>query len=1015
MNNKLENKIYEELEQVDIDFSENNEDIENTNDNIEDDSVVEVSQVLVATNDASFEEVRKKNKKAVRIWIVSLFFISLVLLATSLFLVWIIKIQFLKPNLITDISKYIKTRNNNTLTVDDEKITYSPNSLVNSLKSVDLANMLLRSNEEDKVYRFTFYDKKTNKEVKKLTQEDILYYNNNIYLRVLIDAKSKNPFDLKEGKYKDLPFKIDLSKYLILYNEKNKIIFNYRKDDILLEVRKKMQKEGKTFEEAFYSFLNSKLNDVYLENGELNPIYKKLFFEDGRNKYLKDNEIEKLLIGNDIPNRLYLDNIFDYKFDTIFRFHDELNNRYYEYKANYDFELDFNILNYIRKKIALLKNNYFLKDITDYDFISNTGEKALANFDECYEVVSFLMDKNDPSSVYDYGKRVYHPMGKTASEKTLNKEYKVINIYPKIIRKKAYMLFKTQENELIDYKKIETGSIDKMPLDLSSIYFNKGNKYFNSKDQEFIGWRVLNSGEEITYSNIKKGIYYNFKSDVVLEPIIKNKVNLLVNLPHFDYKPRIISDKNYSLLNLKLSEDDNVYEALNKFRKDQLTNIPEFSSDNQFLGMYADPNYLSEIDKNVKAKDLVLNNVIYFKYKIIYYKVDFPSYFKKEYSQTIKESNLNIPIDELSDVVGNKILSGTYLNILHAKNLLTGLSRILNSYKIEEKDVLYNRFGGVINLSIKEEIKTNIKAILYNLNTSEFITESLAIRKYKKIPTLKDALRYDDPTRLPTSDGSEKLNYISYPYAVFNGVIYKISLISRSHNFTDIVNENDLLDVLNSINYAGEFYYSVFLKAEEIEKEYRYDVSYNGEKIFEKTGKSNLYGFDYKAHAIEKELAKSGLALQTPEAFFPDDYKKKAAEFLHNENFVIHYVAKKFYQSDLTYLNIKFKFSDTGVNREIVMALPFVFTDDFKDRNYFLPGKNLYQDYDGVKNIIKTVLYLYKKITIPNFDDFEINGFARYLENGEYKTLLFKDEPLSSYLDYTIRDGMFYEISFFEK
>ncbi len=1018
MKNNFKNKLYEEeIEQVDlVDANDAVEEIvsDDSNNNHNDESVVEVSQVLVATTDTSFEDVRRKNKIKTRKWIVALFFTALILLGLSLFLVWLIKSQFLKPNPISEISKYIKSRDNDILSVDNEKITYSPDKFNHHLKATDLADMLLRSNEDYKDYKFTFYNKETNRVVKRLELDDILDYKNNIYLRVLVDAKSKNPFDLKEGSFKDLPLRIDLSKHLFLFNEQNKLIYNSRKDETLLKVREIM-KSGKSFKDAFYTHLHTALKEVYLENGKLNPIYEKMFFEMGRHDFLKESEIETLLIKNTIPNKLYLDNIFEYKFDTIFRFHDELNDRYYEYKASLNEELNFQTLNYIRKKISLLKNNYYLKDSTGHDFISNDGKKALASLEDCYEIVNFILDKNNLNSTYDYGKRVYHPDGKTFVEKVLNKEYKVINSYQNIVRRKAYMLFKTSDNELVDYQKLDTGDISKMPLDLSSIYFNENKKYFDSKTQEFAGWRVLNDGSEITFNNIKKGIFYNFNQDIVLEPIIKNRVNLLVNLPHSDYKPRTESDKNYSLLNFNLSEDDNIYEVLNEFRSQRLTHISEFSNANDFLGMYTDPNYLSKIDKDVKAKDLISNNIVYFKYKITYYKIDFPEYFKKEYSDLIKASNLNIPINEEMDVVSGKLLSQTYLDILHAKNLTTGLSNLLNSYYIEKNDVIFSKFGGVINLLIKEELKTNIKALVYDQNTSDFVFESLAIRKYSRLPKIKDSLRYDDPTRVQTNDGTEKLNYISYPYAVFNGVVYKISAISKTHNFTEILNEEDLINSLKFISFGGEFYYSVFLKIEKIEKEYKYDVSYEGKKIFEKADKSNLYAFDYVGLSIDKELAKNGLKLQTPEDFFPSDYKEKAAEFLHDEKYVVHYVAKKYYFDDLKYLNVRLKYKGDMEESEHVVALPFVFTSDYKDRKYFAEGKNLYTDYDGVKNIIRTIRYLYKKETIDDFDFYEINGFARYLDNNEYKTLIFRNEPTGSYLDYTIRDGMFYEIACYKK
>ena len=1024
----LEVEIEEEIVQSDDDSSESSDliDIEKADLNLDSD-VPQNSDFsdIDETNEENKQElfeIKLLQKRRTLKWVFSLFVFIILFVAISVVSLIFVKNRYIKPSVITKISDYIKSSNLNNITISDNEIVYKPNKIINGISVDDLKNLIYATSKYQTKFNFQFYKitKDGKKEqIDKILENDILDSSNKFSLYLSFQGDKNNIFSIDSSQYKEIPFKIDLSKQLFLYNEQNSLIYKAPKTMIYSEVLNIMKESSKNIIEAFYKTIDKSIKDVYLPDDSINPKYAKLFLQKSRNEYIAEKDLQDILSTNTNINKLYLDNFTDDS-DTIFRFHNTFNEKVYEIKIKKGSSFNSEVLTRIREKIKLPNGSYYLKDGLGNLYFDNFGNKYLIDGNDKYEIENFLTDLNDPNSFYDFSKPCYYPLGLSDKKETyLKKEYRIIDIYTKIKIKKANLLFRTKENELIKNYNFSCGPISRMPLDLGDI--NLGNKFFDTKKQYFYGWKVVNDDSTLTFDDIKNGKFYNLTDDIILEPIIKNKITATINLPHEDYKPSTLYDKNYEFLTLSLKEDDNLYTSLlNKMEEIKKT-IPYFNGDNEFLGMYTDINYLSKIENNTYARDIINDTIIYFRYKITYVKIDFPNFFKNLYSETLKYAKLDIPIDEATDVVDGNILYNTYFEKLVAQNKNSSLDEIFHRYFISKNKYSFNKSGRTIILKVYKEIKANINVMAYDINKREFFASSSCQRDYEIMPLISNVLRYIDKEQISTDDTKTKLNYLAYPYFAYDGVVYKILSISSDYLFRNNLLSSDKIDKLEYIKNNNIFYFPIYLSVEKTNIDISYRYIKDGKVLYEKTIKSYYSPFNYSSLKLNDKLNEFGYKLiKNSENTFPKDYEFNPEYYINNSSYFVEYHISDLENSKkLEYVYFKMKFQKQIYDElrqkkitkkeDFVGAYPYAYKNNYNDIEYFLTGKNIFFDYDGIKNLFLSAFYHFTKHKFDDYfklDKYVISGFIYYKNGNSVKNLEFLNGPISPKDKYVINDGM---------
>ncbi len=835
-------------ENLDVDF-------EQVDAELEKDDISQNQNPLVAQEDYSLEYVKDIARKRKYLWIVILSSVLSFLLIFSFLMLWVIKTRIIKPNQISKITSYIQTINKSELNLTDEEITYSPNEYKSSLKASDFKNLVYAKSKGQKDFRFIFYKKDANgKEtfLNEIKDDVMMDKNTKIYLRISYDPKNTGLFSMQAVSYKDLLFKFDYSKFLFMYDDSNKIILTKNKTDLLLKIEKLQLEKNLSFKEAFLNVINEELKDVFEKDNTVNMKYSKLFFEKYRNDIIRDIDLENIIHNKIKSNNIYLDDAKTKEYDTIFRFYDKNEDKVYELKAIKGKKLDGDALLRIREKISIPNKEYYIKNENGVDFTDINNDRVLGDANSNFEITQFITDYNNPNSIYDFSKEVSYDGINYTVEKIGDKEYNVISIYPKLEQIRAYMVFKTENNEVVDKQLIESGPIKQMPLDLASRYINKNNKYLNPKKQYFEGWRVLNDGKEITYKNITNEIYYNLKHDIILEPIIKNKYDITLNLPHLDYKPQIKTDKNYRELTFSLKEDEYIFDALNKIRLEKLNLIKEFF-DNNFIGMYSDENYVSEIDKKMTAKDYGKTH-IYFRYEVVYYKANFSPNFANQYKELVAKLNLFVPIDYKTDVKDGNIKPDIFFQKLYDQNKNNQLKEKLSQYSIENNLIGFSYYGGVYDIKIADRVNYRFSFIAFDKITGKTIMNTRWSGSFEKIPSIEDAM-----SKNLERDIEE---YLYFPYITDGSKIYKVSAISSTSDFANEYSPEELISTFRS--YQGyqdnQIRCRFFLKVEEYSATYKYvaiDWNSSREK-FSKVVTTSNHPKNFRSREINNEFNQAG-------------------------------------------------------------------------------------------------------------------------------------------------------------
>lgn len=846
MKNMIDENLDVDFEQVDAELEK-----EDTSQN---------KNQLVAQENYSLEYVKNIANKRKYLWVIVLSSVVSFLLIFSFLMLWVIKTKVIKPNQISKITSYIQSIDKNELNLTDDEITYSPNEYKNALKASELKDLLYAKSKGQKDFRFIFYKKDSNgKEtfLNEIKDNVMMDKNTKIYLRVSYDPKNTGLFSMQAVSYKDLLFKFDYTKFLFMYDDSNKIILTKNKTNLLLKIEKLQLEKNISFKEAFLNVINEDLKDVFEKDNNVNMKYHRLFFEKYRNDIIRDIDLENIIHNKIKLNNIYLDDAKTKEYDTIFRFYDKNDDKVYELKAIKGKKLDGDALLRIREKITIPNKEYYIKNENGVDFTDINNDKVVGDANSNFEITQFITDYNNPNSVYDFSKEVSYDGINYTVEKIGNKEYNVISIYPKLEQIRAYMVFKTESNEVVEKQLLEVGQIKQMPLDLTSSYINKNNKYLNPKKQYFEGWRVLNDGKEITYKNITNEIYYNLKHDIILEPIIKNKHDITINLPHLEYKPQISTDKNYRELTFSVKEDEYIFDALNKIRLEKLNSVKEFSENNKFIGMYSDENYVSEIDKNMTAKDYG-KHYIYFRYEIVYYKANFSKNFKDQYTELVNKLNLFVPIDPKTDVRDGYVKRDIFFQKLYDQNKNNGLKEKLSQYSLEHNQAVFSYYGGVYEVKIADRVEYGFSFFAFDKITGKTIANQKWYASFEKIPSIEDAMskKLDDNT-------SEKV-YFPYITDTFGSKIYKVSAVSSKSDFSNEYLPEDLISDFRSFQGSdNRIRCRFFLKVEEYKATYKYSARTWGtyQEVFSKIVTTSNHPKNYSSLEIFNELNQAGYAV----------------------------------------------------------------------------------------------------------------------------------------------------------
>ncbi len=955
----------------------------------------EIGNQLALKEDYSLDDIKRISTRRKLKWFAILFSIIAVLILFITLMLYIIRTNIVKPIAIKKIHEYIKTANNSELKLLDNKIVYSPSKFKKEITVKDLKELLIANRSDQKDFKFAFFKKDENDNpiyLEKINLED--YLNgvlSDIYLKISFDSKRKSPFSVTPANFKDLKFDLDFSKFVFLYDENNKLIYQNSKTSLLSETEELKAKDNITSMQAFLNILNQSIKNVLDDMGVPTFKYQNLFYEKDRNEKITDSELHDLFLSKNKRNVLYVDNILNNDFDTIIRFHNEASNKIYEIKTKLGEIIPSEILSRIRNKIKTPNNGYYFKDLNGHDFLDDKGNKVFVESDNFYEITHFLTDKTDLLSTYEFNKEVYHPEGKVKKEIIGDKEYKVINIYPKLERKKASILFKTSENEVIDKLKFDTGLIENMPLDLAAAYFN--NKYINPDKEYFVGWKILNDGKEITYDDIKNNKFYTLLGDVIATPIIKRKVTLTLNLPHESYKPTKSIDKNYYELTYSVKDEENVYDFFSKIKKEKLDLIDEFNQDNEFLGMYLNNTFTIPLERNLKAKELSQNQVIYFKYQYSYFQINFPDFFKNLNKEILKKANLNIPFDVTLDNKGGFLEYDNILEKFLDYNKNNEISEKLKERYIERKNYVFANSGSVITLDVKDKLKSLISVNVIDGYSKMQLYNTSVIKDFNFFPKIKDAIKYGK---------DEYIKNFSFPYFTHEGRIYKVSAISGKYNFSNILSENDSFNKLEYRLIKDTFYFPIYLRVELHQKEIRYEVfdHKTDEKIFEKTTLTSYVPKDVLQMGVLAELKNIGYNLINSDHYLPRD--EEIAYKLQDDDYVFKYKAQKIENvEDAEYITFRFR---TRHNSEAMFThLNFYYEKDYEWNNtnikYFKKG-TLFKDYDK-DSIVKYVAWHLREQS-GDYNDFWEFTFKQIKFNNGAQELVEPTEP--------IFDGMWIDI-----
>ncbi len=978
-------------------------------------------------NKQALFEIKLLQKRRTLKWAASLILFILVFILISVGSLILIKNKFIKPSVITKITDYVRSSNENDISVLDDEIIYKPNKIVNGVSLDDLKKLIHAKDENQTKFRFQFYkkDKDGNKkEISKISEEEILNPDNKFYMYISFDGDKNNVFSIYTSQYREVPFKIDLTKQLFLYNEQNNLIYKASKTELYQKILDYMKNYSLNTMEAFRKIIDASIKDVYLPDNSVNPKYNKLFLQKARNEYISEKDLENIFQTNSSINKLYIDD-FASENDTIFRFHNEFNKKVYEMKNKSGNNFSLDELARIRERITLPNQSYFLKDESGNDYITNSGNKLKIDGSNKYEIEDFLTDLNDKDSKYDFTKPCYHPNGNIKTETYNGKRYRIIDVYSKIKVKKANLLFRTLENEIIFNYQLDCGLISKMPVDLEDEKFNQNDKYYKRADKYFYGWKVVNDNSEITFEKIKKGEFYNLKEDIILEPIIKNKIRTTVNLPHEDYKPSRKHDKNYEYLTLTLKEDDNLYEHLMKKLEEIRKTLPYFDLSNEFLGMYSDINYLSQIDNKTYAKDIETDSIVYFRYKITYVKIEFPNFFKNLYFEILRSAKLDLPILE-TDVVNGDILYETYFEKLTNLNKNNDLVEILRKYFISQNKYSYNKTGSKILLKVHKNFVANMNVMAYDINGRNFFAETSCEREYEIIPELKEALNYNDKLQTSKDENISKLNYLSFPYFAYKGEVYKILSISTDYLFRKNLEFDDKISKLDYIKNNNKFYFPIYLSVEKTNIDVSYRYLKDGKTLWEKTIKSYYSPFNYKDLKLNDRLYEFGYKLlKNPENLFPSDYEVNPEHYIKNSTYHVNYAVGDLNTNKLleyVYFSLKFskqiydEIKENKITRkeDFTGAFPYAYKNNYQDMVYFESGKNIFDDYEGVKNLFLSAFYMFTKHKFEDYFDikkYTISGFIYYKNGNSVNNLEFLNGPISPKDKYKILDGMLIEFN----